>query len=357
MLRVKDKKCDFIPVLFSIVINNYNYANYLRECIDSALGQIHQPLEVIVVDDGSTDASRAVIESYGERIRAVFQPNGGQGAAVNTGFAACKGDWVLFLDADDKLFPDAVEKIMQSAGVAVSKIQYYLTVIDDRSVPTGVRLPTRPMENGDLRGVVAQFRFYTSPPASGNAYNRRFLEYVLPMPAEKWRISADAYLILAAPFYGFIESAPDALAMYRRHGGGASDSSVVDLSGLRSYVAKELIKEIKREIYVRNLLNEHNYSQHMRPYLSPTYCKYWLMDTELNREASNIHERVEIASRVITCALRWPNYSLKQRLLFTLWCLVVFVLPLPQIVVFARGTLLPHWRSSKKVSGLWHQKA
>ena len=95
-------------MLVSIVINNYNYARYLGDAIDSALAQTWHPLEVIVVDDGSTDDSWSVIQRYGERVRAMRQPNGGQGAAYNAGFAASRGEWVLFLDADDLLDVDAL---------------------------------------------------------------------------------------------------------------------------------------------------------------------------------------------------------------------------------------------------------
>lgn len=334
--------------LFSIVINNYNYAAYLRECIDSALQQTWANLEVVVVDDGSVDDSRSIIESYGSRIVAILKENGGQGSAINAGFSVCKGDWILFLDADDKVLPHTIERIMRAASAKVSKIQWYLDVIDEQSNLTGVRLPTMPMEGGDLRSTVAHFRYYNSPPASGNAYNRFFLDRVLPMPSEKWRISADAYLILAAPFYGSVESLEDALGLYRRHGGGASDSSVLGLDQMRSYVAKELNKEVKREVYVWNLLNEHGYIDQMKPYLSPTYCKYWLMDTELNRNKTNIHERIEMVFRVFTCAFRWPNYRVRHRFLFTAWCLLIFVIPESQIFTLARSTLLPHWRSKNK---------
>ena len=85
--------------MISIIINNYNYARFLRAAIDSALGQSYQPIEVLVVDDGSTDQSRAIIDSYGDRIRPVLKKNGGQASALNAGFAQSQGDSVIFLDA------------------------------------------------------------------------------------------------------------------------------------------------------------------------------------------------------------------------------------------------------------------
>src|SRR4051812_7574018 len=94
--------------LVSIIINNYNYRRFLREAIDSALQQNYQRIEVVVVDDGSTDGSREVIRGYGDRIIAVLKANGGQGSAINAGFAAAHGDIICLEDSDDFFLPDKV---------------------------------------------------------------------------------------------------------------------------------------------------------------------------------------------------------------------------------------------------------
>ena len=70
----------------SIIINNFNYAEYLASCIESAVTQTYENVEVIVSDDGSTDNSRAIIESYGSSIIATFKFNGGQGSTLNAGY-------------------------------------------------------------------------------------------------------------------------------------------------------------------------------------------------------------------------------------------------------------------------------
>ena len=87
----------------SIVVVNYNYGRFLDEAIESALAQTHDRVEVIVVDDGSTDESRALIDRYGDRVVAVLKENGGQASALNAGFEDVSGDVVIFLDADDVL--------------------------------------------------------------------------------------------------------------------------------------------------------------------------------------------------------------------------------------------------------------
>jgi glycosyltransferase involved in cell wall biosynthesis len=94
----------------SAVIPNYNYSHYLGEAINSALMQTYSNVEVIVVDDGSTDASRDVLLTYGDSIKVIFQQNGGVSAARNNGVAASSGEFVAFLDADDAWLPEKIEK-------------------------------------------------------------------------------------------------------------------------------------------------------------------------------------------------------------------------------------------------------
>src|SRR5262249_35315249 len=96
--------------LASIIVSNYNYGRFLRKWLDSALAQTFANKEVIVVDDGSTDESRKIISSYGKQIIPILKENGGQASAFNAGFAASRGEAVLFLDADDLLLPSALEK-------------------------------------------------------------------------------------------------------------------------------------------------------------------------------------------------------------------------------------------------------
>jgi glycosyltransferase involved in cell wall biosynthesis len=94
----------------SVIIPNYNYSQYLREAIDSVLAQTYPEIEIIVVDDGSTDGSREVLESYGQRISVIFQKNAGVSAARNNGVSQSCGEYIAFLDADDAWFPAKIER-------------------------------------------------------------------------------------------------------------------------------------------------------------------------------------------------------------------------------------------------------
>lgn len=99
--------------LVSVIIPSYNSAQYLPEAIESVLTQTYRPLQVIVVDDGSTDDTARAVEPYRDRIRFIQKSNGGPASARNFGLKAVKGDWIAFLDADDVWLPQKLEKQMR----------------------------------------------------------------------------------------------------------------------------------------------------------------------------------------------------------------------------------------------------
>lgn len=94
----------------SIVIPLYNSVQYIREAIESALAQTFRDFEVIVVDDGSTDGSAAVVCGFGDAVRYVYQPNAGVSVAMNHGMALSRGELIAFLDNDDVWLPRKLER-------------------------------------------------------------------------------------------------------------------------------------------------------------------------------------------------------------------------------------------------------
>lgn len=102
----------------SVIIPVYNIQQHLRECLDSVLGQSYPHLQVICVDDGSTDESPAILAQYAQkdnRVQVIRQQNAGPGAARNTGLEAATGEYVIFLDSDDWFEPDFLEKMVDTA--------------------------------------------------------------------------------------------------------------------------------------------------------------------------------------------------------------------------------------------------
>ncbi len=104
--------------MVSFVIPNYNHARYLGQAIASALAQTYPNVEVIVVDDGSTDDSRAVAAAFGSRIRYIHQQNAGLSAARNTGVRAAQGEYIALLDADDLVEPHYAERLLAALAGA-----------------------------------------------------------------------------------------------------------------------------------------------------------------------------------------------------------------------------------------------
>lgn len=206
--------------LVSVLINNYNYARFLREAIDSALNQTYRNTEVIVVDDGSTDDSSEIIASYGDRIIPVLKENGGQASAFNAGFAASHGEWICLLDSDDVWFPTKVEKVVKA-----TRSWPEAALIYHRVQPASADLrPTRKVfPAGVFRGdISARVKsgggWWAAAPTSALCLSRQSMLRIGTVPEEDLPICADGYLFCIAPFLGPVMGMRDCLAQYREHG-------------------------------------------------------------------------------------------------------------------------------------------
>jgi len=211
--------------LASVVITNYNYAQFLGRAIESALGQSHPHVQVIVVDDGSTDASREVIAQYGTSITSVLKENGGQGSAFNSGIAAARGRVIYFLDADDEYTPDVIAQTIDLFDGRVARAHWPFQRIDGEGRRLGNPVSIATLASGDLRQEAMRRGPGTHgfAPTSAMATDSLVLSRLPPLPAKAFRTGADTYVAELTTFVGPIAVAPDALTLYRQHGDNDSD--------------------------------------------------------------------------------------------------------------------------------------
>lgn len=318
-------------LLVSIVINNYNYGQFLREAVDSALNQTYPYTEVIVVDDGSTDDSRYIIMEYAKtgRVIPILKENGGQASAFNAGFAVSKGDIVVFLDADDILLPNAIEEVVKVWEPKLSKVQWRLQLVNERLQRLPATWPSElHMPSGDMRRILLRWRYYPCPPTSGNAFSRWLLERILPMPEQEWRIAADSYLLSLAALYGEVRSIDKVLGYYRVHSRNLWYSE-------RGEVHK-LIQQIKVDNTKRQLLRRaaSELNLEFKDVLIPNGVKMELALAVLapqELKALRISpKRLRIALGGIYSSFFYPYFpNLWARIRLIAWFLLVAILPLP----------------------------
>ncbi|HVY78146.1 MAG TPA: glycosyltransferase [Solirubrobacterales bacterium] len=231
-------------LVVDIMINNHNYGAFLAEAIESACEQTHERVNVLAVDDGSSDDSRDVLARYRDRIGLVLQQQGGQAAAINAGMARCEGDVVIFLDADDVLRPEAAARAAAAfaADEGLSKVQYRMETIDAAGHPTGEVKPAPhlPLPNGDVRAAELAYPYdLVWMATSGNAFRAEAVRRILPIPVDGYpRTGADWYLVHLTALLGRVASLDFVGADYRVHGANSYEAATaaLDLEQLRQAI-------------------------------------------------------------------------------------------------------------------------
>jgi glycosyltransferase involved in cell wall biosynthesis len=203
----------------SVIIPTYNYAPFLGEAIDSALAQTRAALEVIVVDDGSTDSTPEVLAAYGDRIRVVRQKNRGVAAARNAGIAAARGEYVAFLDSDDAWYPRKLElqlpRLEADRGLGLVHCGAATIDAEGRTLKTS----TGGMEGRVAEAMLRLDREVIMPQGSSIVVPKRVADEIggfderLP-PSEDWDF---CYRIAARYPIAYV---PLVLVRYRLHGSG-----------------------------------------------------------------------------------------------------------------------------------------
>ena len=228
----------------SVIITNYNYEQFVGAAIDSALAIDWPNVEVIVVDDGSTDGSRAVIERYADRVTTIFQKNAGQLIASSNGFAQSNGDLILFLDSDDLVDPSIIREAVAVLRPGVSKVQFQMRTIDALGNSLGCFHPQYKIipTSDQVRRWLINTASYPTPPGSGNIYSRDLVKKVFQLYPAIHDTVSDSALIIAAPLFGDVSVVDKPLVSYRIHGRNDGALSSLDAKRLRAQLEKAMAR-------------------------------------------------------------------------------------------------------------------
>ena len=173
--------------LISVIVPVYNVERYLRRCVDSILHQTYRNLEVLLVDDGSTDASGAICDEYAaqeERVTAVHQKNGGLSAARNAGLERAQGTYLCFVDSDDFLDSRMLETLcrdLQEQNADVAVVGFRMFEREEELAPAELTVPVQCMTGREaIRNTLV------SDELGDFAWNKLYKEYLgLDVPSDR----------------------------------------------------------------------------------------------------------------------------------------------------------------------------
>ena len=237
--------------LFTVLIDTYNYGRYIEDAVRSVLAQNFalEQVEILVVDDGSTDDTAERLKQFGTAIRYLHKTNGGQASAFNYGFAEARGEFIALLDADDAWLPDKLKRIyealLQDARAGMVYHRVYLCPENGELSKDGHFAAV----SGQVTKNRAALLSYPMMQTSCLVFRRETLQELLPVP-EVLRTQADAYLTALVIFVAPVLAVDEYLAKYRVHGtnlfhgaqGQASASQLENRMAMRT----ALVEEIRR---------------------------------------------------------------------------------------------------------------
>jgi glycosyltransferase involved in cell wall biosynthesis len=314
------------PLGLSVVIPNYNYQEFVGQAIESALAIDAPRVQVIVVDDGSTDHSREVIEAYRGRVAIVHQANAGQFEAYNTGFRLVREEIVIFLDSDDMLDTTVFREIAAVWRAGISKVQYRMRTVDAHGRPLGSVFPQYqgvPAPR-DIRRWASKTA-YPTPPGSGNAYARGFLAKIFPLDDSCGR-PGDASCVAAAPFLGDVVTVPTALASYRVHGRNDGAASSLDVAQFQLHV----VRAWQRHIYAQRIAKRVGIEiEHRAINGSLSYLPYRLSSLRLGPGTHPISDDSSgaVLFDVLRAFFKPQGMSWRSKLAIAVWATFAVTLP------------------------------
>ena len=221
----------------SVIIPNYNYARYLPEAVESVLNQSYKPIEIIVVNNGSTDNSLEVLKAFENRFRLIDQSNLGQSGARNSGLNQATGDYIAFLDADDYWHPEKIEKqvklLRNNTRLVYCGIERFSTA--ERKISSKVK----PI----FRGNCSEY-FLTEPAVSivlsGEStaiFSRTLINQVGNFDGNLNSAAGWDFFRRCSRFSDF-DFVPESLTYYRVHNANMSNSNMNNIADIRKAYSK-----------------------------------------------------------------------------------------------------------------------
>ena len=259
------------PPGVSVVVPIYNVEKYLRQCLDSIVGQTLQDIEIILVNDGSTDGSLSIIHEYAQqdnRITVIDKPNEGYGKTMNRGIEAATGEYIGIVESDDWIEPDMYEtlyRIAKSHDVEVVKANY--VAFDDK---TGKDIREAKMPNRDLEQVINSRQnpgiFFMVTSIWSAIYRRDFLHKYdirfLESPGASFQDMSFNFKIWAMAQRAYLTMKP--LVHYRKH----PDQSIADKD--KVFCACDEYGEIERYMNAHPVL----FKKLEKIFIRTKYCTY-----------------------------------------------------------------------------------
>jgi glycosyltransferase involved in cell wall biosynthesis len=211
-----------MSILVSVIIDNYNYEKYIANAIDSVLNQSYENYEIIVVDDGSTDSSKEIINSYTQKeptkIKAIFKENGGQASAFNVGVENASGDLLCFLDSDDEFVETKLEEVVKLYEKGYEYIFNNHKMIFDNDAPKGYE-PKKYPYNGQNLFLLYYISKYVGDICSTLSISKKLASKIFPIEnTQFWRIQADDVIVYTSSMLTQSYYLDEVLTLYRIHG-------------------------------------------------------------------------------------------------------------------------------------------
>ena len=246
---------DLNRAVVSIVIPVHNGEKYIKESIDSCLAQTYSNIEIIVVDDKSTDSTLEILKEYGEKIK-VFpvEKQNGLGNVINIGIRASKGKYIARMDADDIMYPDRIEKQVEylENNPSCVAVGGQIDIINENSDITGHREYAQ--NDKDLKKNRFLFQPFAHPAVT---LRKSTLEEIGLYPEDMWKVE-DVKLFLILSTKGEFANLPDTVLKYRMTFQTESQSKMVEhfklTNDMRNWAIQNLdIKPTFREYVIWNM--------------------------------------------------------------------------------------------------------